>query len=93
MVIASFRGERDMTLYVNTIEFDGRKAVINSYAKAYCEAHSTMRARMVEQRKFWARDYPRATVRTEEMDEAECRRLVALEGQFAYWTIAQASRA
>lgn len=61
-----------MTLYVNTIEFDGRKAVINSYSD-----HPSLAASMEGQQKRWSLEYPNAIVRTEEMSEADCRELVA----------------
>jgi hypothetical protein len=61
-----------MMLYVNTIEFDGRKAVINSYSD-----HPALVASMTGQQKRWASKYPNATIRTEEMSEADCMRLVA----------------
>ena len=60
-----------VTLYVNTIEFDGRKAVINSYSKEFPILYSRRDA----QREYWAAMYPNATVRTEEMTRADCVRL------------------
>ena len=66
-----------MTLYVNTIEFDGRKAVLNSYSPAYVQAYPVMAESMIEQRQGWTARYPNAIVRTEEMAEAECMQLVA----------------
>ncbi len=61
-----------MTLNVNTIEFGGRKAVLNSYSD-----HPELFAGMNRQREQWAARYPNATVKTERMCESECRRLVA----------------
>lgn len=60
-----------MTLYVNTIEFDNRKTVINSYSKEF----PILYPRMDAQRERWAAMYPNATVRTEEMTRADCVRL------------------
>ena len=61
-----------MMRYVNTIEFDGLKAVINSYSD-----DPVVMEGMTEQQKRWASKYPNATVRTEEMSEADCVELVA----------------
>lgn len=57
---------------VNTIEFNGQKAVINSYSD-----HPALVKPMNGQREAFASKYPRATVLTERMDEIECRALVA----------------
>ncbi|MDX2277744.1 MAG: hypothetical protein NW206_20015 [Hyphomonadaceae bacterium] len=62
-------------LNVNTIEFGGRKAVLNSYSD-----HPALVADINRQREAWARRFPRATVRTERMSELECMELVAANG-------------
>lgn len=61
-----------MHLNVNTIEFDGHKAALNSYSD-----HPALVDSMNRQRENWAARFPNATVRTERMTEAECVRLVA----------------
>lgn len=60
------------SLNVNTIEFNGQKAVINSYSD-----HPLLVANMEKQLKQWQERYPNATVRTERMHEIECMQLVA----------------
>ena len=57
-----------VTMYVNTIEFGGRKAAINSYSKEFPVLYSRRDA----QRERWAAQYPNAIVRTEEMTRADC---------------------
>lgn len=79
-------------LNVNTIEFDGRKAVINSYSD-----HPELVENMNRQREAWAANYPNATVRTERMDEADVVALVrhgrenSRPGSSYCWDIAYAS--
>lgn len=61
-------------LNVNTIEFGGRKAVINSYSD-----HPALVDDMNKQRESFAAAYPKAIVKTERMTEEETRLLVALD--------------
>ena len=61
-----------MTLLVNTIEFAGRKAVINSYSR-----HPLLDESRAKQLAGWQARYPNATVRTEEMHDIEAMALVA----------------
>jgi len=70
-------------LKVNTIEFNGAKAVINSYGSD----HPILMQSMTTQREQWAAKYPRATVRTEELDELTTINLVKVGEliQFEYW--------
>lgn len=58
-------------LNVNTIEFNGRKACINSYSD-----HPALTASMNQQRELFAARFPNATVKTERMSEADTRALV-----------------
>lgn len=60
------------TLNVNTIEFEGVKAAINSYSD-----HPALVTSMNRQREEWTAEYPNATVRTERMSEEATRALVA----------------
>jgi len=64
-------------LYVNTIEFDGRKAVINSYSVGYTAFYDSLRNSMVNQLREWIEAAPNANVCTERMTEDETRALVA----------------
>lgn len=73
-------------LNVNTIEFGGRKAVINSYSD-----HPALVDSMNKQREDFASRYPKATVKTERMEEWEVRKMVASQGDNASWQIGQAS--
>ena len=82
-----------MTLYVNTIEFSGRKAVINSYSN-----HPLLVESRERQLSSWKARYPNAKVKTEEMSESDTAELVAVEGDrhnLAYlaYEIGQASEA
>ena len=52
--------------YVNTIEFNGKKTVLNSYG-----SHPALIASMKFQREKWSSKYPKAIVRTELMTEAD----------------------
>lgn len=58
--------------FVNTIEYGGEKAVINSWSH-----NSAVRPSMMRQRREWAAKYPRAKVRTERMADADIVALVA----------------
>lgn len=58
-------------LNVNTIEFNGRKACINSYSD-----HPALVASMNEQRATFAARYPNATVKTERMSVSDTQALV-----------------
>ena len=60
-------------LNVNTIAFNGRKAVLNSYSD-----HPELRASMERQQAEFAARYPNATVKTERMPYADCVALVAV---------------
>lgn len=79
-------------LNVNTIEFNGRKAVINSYSD-----HPALADSMARQREQWAERFPNAIVKTERMDELTAMRLVDAAGtgpdahNFA-WTIGKSSQ-
>jgi hypothetical protein len=64
-------------LYVNTIEFDGRKAAINSYSIGYAKFYDDLRNSMVRQLQEWIEAAPNANVATETMSEEDCRALVA----------------
>ena len=86
-------------LYVNTIEFAGRKAVMNSYSVGYVDRNEgglgdDMRRQAAE---FAAR-FPNATVRTELLTEAETIKLCAQHKgpewhlRSASWEIGQASK-
>ena len=81
-------------LYVNTIEFEGRKACINSYSD-----HPLLVASMNKQREAWAAKYHNATVKTERMTEADTIALVShgrAQGDHLYnhaYAIGQASLA
>lgn len=59
-------------LNVNTIEYNGVKACINSYSD-----HPALVNNMNGQRERFAKMYPKATVKTERMSENDCRTLVA----------------
>lgn len=61
-------------LTVNTIEFNGAKAVLNSYSPAYLEAFGTKR--IEEQRAEFAARFPNANVQTEQMTSADTVALV-----------------
>jgi hypothetical protein len=61
-----------MTLLANTIEFAGRKAVINSYSR-----HPALDASREAQLAGWKARYPNATVQTEELHEVDVVALVA----------------
>jgi hypothetical protein len=61
-----------MTLLVNTIEFEGRKAVINSYSR-----HPLLVESCERQLTQWQARYPSANVQTEELYEGETIALVA----------------
>lgn len=58
-------------LNVNTIEFDGRKACINSYSD-----HPALVGNMNRQVANWSAKFPKATVKTERMSHADCVKLV-----------------
>lgn len=60
------------SLNVNTIEFNGQKAVINSYSE-----HPALVESMNKQLAAWTERYPNATVRMERMYEIECMKLIA----------------
>jgi hypothetical protein len=61
-------------LNVNTIEFGGRKACINSYSD-----HPLLAENMNRQAEAWRLRYPKAIVRTERMSEADTIALVAYD--------------
>lgn len=63
-----------MTRFANTIEFEGHKAVINSYSD-----HPLLVANMEAQLASWKALYPNATVKTEVMEDLEIMRLVAMD--------------
>lgn len=78
-------------LNVNTIEFAGRKAVINSYSD-----HPLLVDDMNKQRETWAARFPNAIVKTERLSEIETMRLVALDNvplESLAWDIGRASNA
>lgn len=77
-------------LYVNTIEFGGRKAVINSYSPQFI---NELRANMDRQREAFAARFPKATVQTERMTDADTIKLVALhrDNHNIAWEIGRAS--
>ena len=81
------------TLNVNTIEYGGQKAVINS-----CSDYPELVEGMNRQREEWAARFPRATVRTERLTYDETRRLVAegkAKGDHLYshcWAVGWASQ-
>ncbi len=76
---------------VNTIEFDGRKACINSFSD-----HPALVTDMNKQREYFANLFPSATVKTERMSHADTVALVAAEkgepGSSAVWEIGSASQ-
>lgn len=61
-----------MTLRVNTIEFNGEKAVINSYS-----FHPELDDNMNKQFASWCAMYPKAIVKNEEMPHSEVVAMVA----------------
>lgn len=70
---------------VNTIEFNGRKACINSYSD-----HSALVENMNSQRELWAAKFPDAIVKTERMSHSDTIALVAAEKDKA-WEIGNSS--
>jgi hypothetical protein len=86
-------------LIVNTIEFAGRKAVINSYSGLYLAALGD--ADIVRQRETWADRFPNATVRTETMSYTDCTAACAIghayerenRGYSFPWVVGEASKA
>lgn len=58
-------------LNVNTIEFKGLKACINSYSD-----HPALAASMNQQRETFSARFPRATVKTERMSVSDTKALV-----------------
>lgn len=73
-------------LNVNTIEFNGRKAVINSYSD-----HPALVNSMNRQREEFAERFPNATIKTERMTYEETVKLVASETRTAPHEIGEAS--
>lgn len=71
---------------VNTIEFNGRKACINSYSD-----HPALEEHMIRQRETWAARFPKATVKTERMTRTETEMLCAAEPDDAAWEIGNLS--
>lgn len=69
---------QDHRLYVNTIEFGGQKAVINSYSAGYVDDHGPLEASMLRQWASWNARFPNAIVLTERLSDLETMRLVAL---------------
>jgi hypothetical protein len=61
-----------MNLFVNTISFNGEKAVINSYS-----GHPSLVEGMNSQRQEWAAMFPNAVVATEIMLESQVIALLA----------------
>ena len=75
-------------LNVNTIEFNGQKACINSWSD-----HPALVDDIIGQIDNWRAQYPNATVKTERMTESETRKLVASHaGPGAAYHIGQASK-
>jgi len=62
-------------LNVNTIEYNGRKAVLNSYSD-----HPALVEDIKRQRERWTTMFPRATVQTERLSEIDTMELVASSG-------------
>ena len=61
-------------LKVNTIEFAGRKAVINSYSLQFWKE---LAGNCEKQAAEWTSRFPNATVRTEDMSDSDVVALVA----------------
>jgi hypothetical protein len=82
-------------LNVNTIEFNGQKAVINSFSD-----HPLLADDIKEQIAFFRAKFPNAIVKTERMHDAECIALVTAgnalvnnePGRSAVWEIGLASK-
>ena len=71
----------------NTVEFNGRKACINSYSD-----HPALQDSMNRQRENWTALFPNAIVKTERMTDADIRALVASENHHsAPWEIGDLS--
>lgn len=65
-------------MYVNTIEFNGIKACINSYTKSYVDANSAcIGDEMRSQADKFTKMFPSATIKTETLDETATMVLVA----------------
>ena len=81
-------------LNVNTIEFKGQKAVINSYR---INEFPVLAESCERQRQLFAARFPNAIVKTERMTESETRELVAEGGKTTedrsalVWAIGKAS--
>lgn len=75
--------------YVTTIEFDGRKAVLNSYSDAYLRAYGT--ESIERQISAWSRRFPRCTVRCEMLPTSVVQELVAVRGTNGAYLLGEAS--
>jgi hypothetical protein len=83
---------------VNTIEFNGDKAVINSYSQGYAVLDDSCSKQLAE----WSAACPNAIVRTEQMSETDCVALVSAgrakepkgwRGGYSHaWTVRRASQ-
>lgn len=76
-------------LNANTIEFNGRKAVINSYT-----THPALEPRMNEQREEFKARFPNATVKTEMLPDWQIIDMVArsrADKSYSVWTIGEDS--
>jgi hypothetical protein len=62
-------------LNVNTIEFNGRKACINSFSDLI-HVHPALMEEMTAQIDYFSHEYPNATVKTERLTDMETVALV-----------------
>lgn len=82
-------------LYVNTIEFNGHKAVINSYTIGFVEQYKILRDEMEKQLAWFQSMYPKATVQTETLSDTTVIDMVAAvryRGAPDVWDIGKASQ-
>lgn len=82
-------------LFVNTISYDGEKAVINSYTIGYVLGYEQLCFDMVMQQMEWAAEYPNAVVQTETLpDHIVIPMVCAVRDRKApsAWTIGQNSK-
>lgn len=86
--------EIQKVINVNTIEFNGRKAVINSYD---IDKYPVLAKSMNEQLAEWKANFPNAKVQNERMHDLEVvglvRRNKADGGLYRAWEIGQSSKA
>ena len=78
-------------LYVNTIEFNGRKAVINSYSPEFIKE---LQGNMDKQLALWQAKFPKAIIKTERMTRGDTLALVAANrkaSEHLAWEIGEAS--